>query len=110
MVRVTKVAALVTKHTAPTVPAALIMGTDYAQGNGATAATSRASAVLVLHSVVSPPVSQEIALVYRRLPVFHCRGRPVLHPMVVAEAQKSTPAKWYMGAVATRMASVGFYR
>jgi hypothetical protein len=106
MAHVTRAAAWVTKHTAPTVTAALNTGIDSAQANGATAATSTASAVLVLRSAVSPLVSREIARVHRPLLVSRCRGRLVLHPMVAVEAQTSTLATWCMGAVATRMANV----
>jgi hypothetical protein len=100
----------VTKHTAPTVPAALNMEIDSAQENGETAATSTANAALVLRSAASPLVSQEIVLAHRPLLVSRCRGRLVLHPMVAVEAQTSTPATWCMGVVVTRMANVGSCR
>lgn len=98
-----------TRDTALTVPAVLNTETASAQGNGATAATSTASAVLVLRSVISDHVSRETAHVHRQS-FFRCRGRLVLHRMVAVVAQTITLAVYFMGAVATRMDDVESFR
>lgn len=110
MARVTRAAAWGTKHTAPTVPAVLHTGIGFAQENGDIVATLTASAAMVHLFAILILVSQGTVRVHPPLRLSRYHGRLGLHRMVAVEAQTNTLATWFMGAAATRMVNVGYFR
>jgi len=110
MARITRAAAWGTKHTAPTVPAVMHTEIGFAQGNGATVANLAASAATVYLFAILILANRGIVRVHPLLRLSSYHGRQGLHRMVAVEAQTSILATWFMGAVATVMVNVGYFR